>query len=87
MKIAQFTSQHVDAYPWPMTPGIMYVCEARDQAMFLCACGCGSLASIWLNKGGWTYTETDAVPDITGSILTQPCGAHYWVRKGEVCWA
>ena len=55
--------------------------------VILCACGCGSLASIWLRKNGWTYAETEGVPDITGSILTQPCGAHYWVRKGEVVWA
>jgi hypothetical protein len=87
MKTEHFTTVHVDGVPWPMPAGVMHVCEPREQAFFLCACGCEALVSVWLRKGGWTYSEADGVPNLDGSVLSQPCGAHYWIRKGAVAWA
>lgn len=82
-----YRAERVDAVPYPLAPGVLYVCEATGLVTHLCACGCEGLAATRLNRDGWSYDDAIGVPTIAPSILNHPCGAHYFIRAGAVVWA
>src|SRR5262245_13231378 len=59
-------------------------------AHLLCPCGCGEILALNLMESHWPYwtasIEADGVPTLYPSVDSEKCGAHFWVREGEIIW-
>lgn len=82
--VQTFRIEEVAETPWPLEPGVLYLLRARGHGNFICPCGCGYMTGIHVNPGGWTLDEKTVT--VAPSVLTQPCGAHFFIRNGEVVW-
>jgi hypothetical protein len=58
-------------------------------AMFKCPCGCNELVALNLMQSQhpcWSLESTSRGYSLHPSVDSQTCGAHYWVRDGQVKW-
>lgn len=84
-----FILRRVHYVPAVLEPGALYVSEAFEVAVHLCACGCGAKVVTPLDATGWRFTEKVGQATLHPSIgnWQLPCRSHYWIRSGKVVWA
>lgn len=81
--------------PERLSPAVLYVVGEWGEDWFAamrCPCGCDSTIDLNLVPPGrpcWTLTvHPDGSPTLSPSIWRQvDCGAHFFVRGGEIVWA
>ena len=78
-------AEAVHFVPEALLPGILYVSEAFETAIHLCACGCGCETVTPLDEGGWKLTDGPTLRPSIGNYGV-PCSAHYYVTDGRVEW-
>jgi len=91
-----FTTKFVDRHPAPaeIPDGVIVIVVAANHpkwACFRCPGGCGHRFQLslhptrrprWTVSGDWLNRAT-----VSPSVLqTTACGAHFWVRNGQVEW-
>lgn len=57
--------------------------------MFRCPCGCNELVALNLMQSQrpcWRFESRRRGYSLHPSVDSQTCGAHYWVRDGQVKW-
>ncbi len=71
-------------------PGVLQHAPECNTLRFCCPCGCGRKANLNLyqdpppNVPKWQFDEKTLT--VTPSVNDLKCGAHYFIRNGEVVW-
>jgi len=91
---ARFRSAMVEELPDTVDPHVLYGVGAGTPwaAALLCPCNCGSLIQLSLlerERPHWSLSVArDGSPTLDPSVWrTKECGAHFFLRNGEVVWA
>lgn len=71
--------------PEELEAGVIYVSEKFSVVIHLCACGCKRETVTPTGPGHWACLIANEQVTLSPSILN-PCGAHYFVRDGNVVW-
>ncbi len=83
----QYTMQHVESFPTPMEPGVLYVSLAYSTSGHICPCGCGREVVTKLSPARYKIIfdgEVSLRPSVAATGL--PCNSHYFITRGEVDW-
>lgn len=59
-------------------------------AFFTCPCGCGELIALNLMKSAYPSWKVElsqkGLYTVSPSVDSQTCGAHFWIKNGQVIW-
>jgi hypothetical protein len=82
-----------DAIQAAMNPGVAAVVRSGDQRkwiLLMCPCGCKNQIALNLMKTHTPYWRLEVRANDTFSIYpsvdSQTCGAHFWIKNGQVIW-
>lgn len=69
---------------------MLYISLKYNVAIHKCACGCGNeVVTPFDEHKGWILSYNGKTVSLYPSIgnWNLPCQSHYWIQKGQVCWA
>jgi hypothetical protein len=87
----RYTFEKRANWPEEIVEGVIYLIKEVPQwAVFVCPCGCELEIALNLLPGKsprWSVsTDNDQITLAPSIHVTQPCGAHFFIRGGEVQW-
>lgn len=91
MKSGQYAHEFVEVLPdlADMKDGVVYVCPSFSVAGHRCMCGCGEEVVTPFSPARWSMIFDGRTVSLHPSVGNwgSACGAHYWLRSGDVVWS
>lgn len=86
-RIQHYALRHVESFPTPMEPGVLYVSLTYSTSGHICPCGCGRDVVTKLSPARYRVIfdgEVSLRPSVAATGL--PCNSRYFITRGEVDW-
>lgn len=78
----------VEQFPDLFEPGILYWSKKFKISAHLCACGCGDVIYLPVDRANYSIRISEGGPTLRPSVGNwNVCDAHYLITNGEVQWA